>query len=131
MASNNKNISRHHQREQITKIEQRISAGPLPQPCDLEYYEHIVNGAAERIIKMAENQQEHRIRMETSVIRTSNNARLLGIIFAFILGFSCLTLSAYAIYMDKMGYAFTVTIGSMVSLAIAFVKGKLKKTDSK
>lgn len=39
-------------------------AGPLPPPAALEHFNRIVPDGAERIFKMAEKEQEHRIRFE-------------------------------------------------------------------
>jgi Predicted membrane protein (DUF2335) len=43
-------------------------SGPLPQPEALERYNQIVPSAAERIIRMAETQHDHRIEIEKSVV---------------------------------------------------------------
>lgn len=43
----------------ITTVQQQYS-GPLPQPADLEKYDQIVPGAAERILIMAEKEQTNR-----------------------------------------------------------------------
>lgn len=43
-------------------------SGPLPSPDDLKKYDGAVPGAAERIIRMAENQQNHRMRLEDKAI---------------------------------------------------------------
>jgi uncharacterized membrane protein len=43
-------------------------SGPLPLPQQLQGYEEIVPGAADRIIRMAEKQSAHRIEIESKVI---------------------------------------------------------------
>lgn len=43
-------------------------SGPLPAPEDLKRYDEVVAGAAERILRMAEENAEHRRQMERRVI---------------------------------------------------------------
>ena len=52
--SNSGNLRRHIS----TSVE--TFQGPIPPPNVLEAYERLVPGAAERILKMAENQAAHR-----------------------------------------------------------------------
>ena|SRR5260221_13330559 len=42
-------------------------SGPLPPPDVFRGYENVLPGSAERILKMAENQSEHRMGMESRV----------------------------------------------------------------
>ncbi len=83
----------------IIQVDQAWS-GPLPPPGDLEAYEEILSGAAERIFRMAEIEQSHRIDrenkqldLEGSAIDTARtgvaNQLKIGImssVFGFILG---------------------------------------------
>jgi uncharacterized membrane protein len=41
--------------------------GPLPPPELLEHYEKVLPGGAERIFRMAENEQEHRHALEKTL----------------------------------------------------------------
>lgn len=43
-------------------------SGPLPSPEDLKNYDLVNPGTAQKIVAMAENQQNHRIRIEAQVI---------------------------------------------------------------
>lgn len=61
-------------------------SGPLPHPEILKKYDEIVTGAAERIIKQAEVQTNHRIQLETKVIDSDIRNSRLGLIFGFIVG---------------------------------------------
>ena len=60
-------------------------SGPLPDPETLREYADIIPNGAERIMKMAENQQMHGINMERTALRRASFQHLLGQIFAFIL----------------------------------------------
>lgn len=59
----------HHQiHSQQLQVSQKIHQGPLPAPEDLQRYEQLLPGAAERIIKMAELEQQHRHSQEVKAI---------------------------------------------------------------
>jgi uncharacterized membrane protein len=51
---------------QKTELSYSVHSGPLPPPEDLAKYNMIVPDAAERILRMAEKQQAHRMELETS-----------------------------------------------------------------
>lgn len=80
---------------------EKIFSGLLPQPEDLEKYDRIVPGAAERIIAMAERELKHRHaidkRMTGGVIYTTK----VSILFAFL---SVIVLSAICFYAIHEGY---------------------------
>ena len=50
--------------QQVQFHQQKIHTGPLPTPEDLQQYDLILPGAAERIINMAEIEQQHRHDLE-------------------------------------------------------------------
>ena len=60
-------------------------SGILPSPKELEEYESIMPGVTDRLLKIVENQQEHRIELEKSVIGVDSKRMLRGQIFAFIM----------------------------------------------
>lgn len=65
-------------------------SGPLPYPSVLRGYEDILPGAAERIIQMAEKEQEHRFEIDEKCQHTDSRDSLLGILGAIIMGLACL-----------------------------------------
>ena len=69
-------------------------SGPIPPPNIIKGYEEILPGSADRIIAMAENQSKHRQKMEEIKFRSESRDGLLGIIFAFVLGISCIIVAA-------------------------------------
>lgn len=62
-------------------------SGPLPAPESLDQYNKIIPDGAERIMKMAENQSNHRIKIEEVVIgsqvKQSGRGQIFGLIIAF------------------------------------------------
>lgn len=59
-------------------------SGPIPPPQILEYYERILPGSGNRIIKMAEDQLYHRTSLEKLVISSDVNNEKKGMNYAFI-----------------------------------------------
>lgn len=55
-------------RRQMAVSAEYHHSGPIPDPMTLERYDQILPGAAERIIKMAEDQSTHRREIEKIVI---------------------------------------------------------------
>lgn len=81
------------QREQVRQVVTSVMSefsGPLPPPSIMKGYEDIVPGSADRILSMAENQAKHRQSMEKKIIDIESRDSLLGILFAFFLGASCI-----------------------------------------
>lgn len=71
-------------------IEEYEFRGPIPPPNIIAGYEKILPGSADRILAMAEKQSNHRHNMEAKMINAESRDSLLGVIFAFVLGFGCI-----------------------------------------
>ena len=58
--------------QQRVQIQQRkLHVGPIPDPADLEQYDRISPGAADRIIRMAETQATHSQAMERDSLQAN------------------------------------------------------------
>ncbi len=81
----------HEQKEIVLKafLAQENYSGPIPHPKIMQGYEDILPGAADRILSMAEEEAVHRHTVDDRCIKTDARDSLLGIIFAFILGMTC------------------------------------------
>jgi uncharacterized membrane protein len=71
-------------------------SGPIAHPKHLKLYEDIAPGSAERIIAMAEKQQNHHINMDETIVKAEIGDRKLGMNIGAI-GFSMLILSALVV----------------------------------
>ncbi|MCE8508801.1 DUF2335 domain-containing protein [Ruegeria pomeroyi] len=65
-------------REQVELEAQRFWSGALPRPEDFAKYAEIVADAPERILRMAEKEQDHRIDLERQIVPANNNAGARG-----------------------------------------------------
>ena len=63
-----------------------IFSGPIPPPEIMRQYNQIIPGSAERILKMAEKEQDHRHEIEDRLIKSEILNTRLGLIFGFIIG---------------------------------------------
>jgi uncharacterized membrane protein len=106
----------------IQSIEQHYS-GPIPPPSMLEKYNQVIPGSAERILKMAEEQAEHRRVLEKTAIRSDVRNSTLGIICALVISLGVLFLAYYAIRMNQPTAGTIIGAIGLGSLVGTFVYG--------
>jgi len=114
-----------------TVFEASMWQGPLPPPQQLERFNEIVPGAADRLIRMAEKQQDHRIETEKLVIKSQLTQSGRGQIFGLVIGLSGMALAAFLGYLDMAGPAAAVGAATVTGLAIAFIHGKAQERGSR
>ncbi|MEK7565052.1 MAG: DUF2335 domain-containing protein [Patescibacteria group bacterium] len=106
----------------LTEISQSFS-GPLPPPDILRQFDEVVPGAAERIIKMAEDQSTHRRELEKKVIDSDITRSKWGQILGFIIAISGLVVSAIvAVYGSALAGGI-IGVGTLASLVGVFMYG--------
>lgn len=105
-----------------------ISSGPLPNPAYLERYDHIIPNGAERIMRMAEKEQENRhlSQSETRAMEKDKINRQLkyvsrGQIMAFVLSFVILGLATLFVFTGHEAMAYVLFAVSLVSLVGLFL----------
>lgn len=69
--------------------------GPLPAPEDFAAYKTTLASAPERILVMAEKEQEHRHIVEKDILQKKGRENLLGQILGFILVLTCLGIATF------------------------------------
>lgn len=98
--------------------------GPLPDPETLEGYAGLITNGAERIMKMAEKQSDHRMSLEKRVIDAQIVQSYLGQIFAFVIGLAALGGSVYCIISGYQWGGAILGAGGITGLVTAFIKGR-------
>ena len=98
-----------------------LHSGPLPHPDILNRYNEVVPGAAERILKMAENEQEHRLSMDKKATKNVIIMGYLGIIFAFCSVILLSGLVYYALSKELGTAAGIIGGGAIASVASVFI----------
>lgn len=111
---------------QMERIEERVEyfSGPLPPPKTLEAYKAIDPTFPDRILSMAENQAAHRQSIEKQVICNDSKNERLGTIFAFLLIFFSLLISAFLLYHGKGIESLAILMSTVVPVLIVFITGK-------
>lgn len=119
---------RPEQQEAIIKaIKQEAFSGPIPHPELLQKYDEVKEGFAERIVKMAEIQLQHRVRCEEKIVDESIAESKRAQNYAFYL--SILFLVA-AVLLGLYGHDWLAGClggGTLISLVAAFIAGKKNK----
>ncbi len=116
-------------REQIAQ--QHTTSGPLPHPDILQKYELAMPGLADRIVKMAENESEHRRKVEAEMIAIQGReqiayrrSEILGQIFGLAIGITAIVCATFAaIHGAQIAAAFIGTTG-VTGLVTAFIVGR-------
>ena len=114
-----------------TQIALAQSSGPLPPPEFLRQYEALQPGTADRILKMAEDEANHRRKMEAEVISIQGRdqcayrrSELLGQVFGLAIGISAISGAVIAaVHGAQIAAAFIGTSG-VTGLVTAFIVGR-------
>ena len=107
-----------------TWVKIKSHSGPLPSPETLKKYSNLIPNGAERIMQMAEKQQEHRIWMEKDVVPKQVKQSGRGQIFGFTLAILALTLGSVLTYLGHDTVGGILLSSTVVGLATIFVIGK-------
>jgi len=122
-----KSLSKVQRREVLTTIslmQLRTHSGPLPQPETFEGYERILPGCAERILVMAEKQQNHRMGLEKMHLGEQLFQSKLGQIFGLLIAAICIGTGAFLV-MNSYEVAGSILFGTtLLGLVTVFVIGK-------
>lgn len=121
------NQSKEPIKTEIQVSQSRHYSGPLPLPEDLARYDQVVPGAAERIIKMAENEMQHRHDNDNKITKNIVITTYLSIFVAFICVLIMSGLVFYALYKGFSAAAGTIAVGSIAAVASVFFTRKKDK----
>ncbi len=105
-------------------VQHRSHSGPLPDPETLITYDSVIPNGADRIMKMAEAQQAHRIKIESKVVSGQTSQSLIGQIFGLIIGLFGIACGAYLAMNGHETVGGIIAGGTVVSLVSVFVIGK-------
>ncbi len=126
MNKKNKQIFNHQNQKSKLLATQQTYSGPLPSPEAPAKYDQIIQGAAERILKMAEEQSAHRRSLESTVIRGNDKRANLGQIFGFLIGITGIVGGSFLSYLGKAAGFGTILL-TLASLVGVYIYGKKKQ----
>ena len=115
---------------------QSLYQGPVPDPEALKKYEQIQPGFANRLISMAEKEQQSRIQRQNKIIEaekdeSKNYKRGQG--FAFLSVILIVGLCAYGFFLGFQKESRDIGVAVIVGLASIFITGRflIKKKNQK
>lgn len=108
----------------VVSIQHKSHSGPLPDAETLIKYNSVIPNGADRIMKMAENQQNHRIGIEKKAITSQSNQSKWGQIFGLIIGLVGIGSGTYLASIGATTVGGIIAGGTVVSLVSVFVIGK-------
>lgn len=119
----NGNAPNRNDRNAVVVHQSQSFSGPLPPPEILRKFDEVVPGAAERIIKMAEEQSAHRKDLEKRVIESDIARSKWGQVLGFVIAIAGLAASALiAIYGNAIAGSI-IGVGTLASLVGVFMYG--------
>lgn len=110
--------------QEVKLVHQEAYQGPLPHPDLLVKYEEIIPGSAERILSMAEKEQQHRHQLENEVIKKEITQKGRGLNFGFTLALLIVVVGAYLLIIDKSLQGFSLILGSIAMIIAPFFFNK-------
>lgn len=106
-------------------LQQEIHVGPLPHPIIFEQYETALPGSAERILKMAEKEQDSRLEDQRDKRKIEKRGQIFGcliVVTGLVIGWSMILLGK-----SLEGMIITAFFAGLIGLARLFVQKEVKR----
>lgn len=100
-----------------------FSAGPLPPPDVLKEYNEAVPDAAERILRMAEQQAAHRQKLEAKVVDSDIWKSYAGVVGAFVIVIAALVTAGLVAPHAGWPGAAAIAGPTITAVVVAFIYG--------
>lgn len=115
----------------VQQQREEIFAGPLPHPEILAKYESVLNGSADRILRMAKEQTRHRREMEDKQLEADIKESRTGMVYALMVSLT-IVLCGTAIMLFHTGVGSYIS-GSLLNLVgvASVINAFLRKGDNK
>lgn len=130
MASKEERLARRVERRLVQQTMQAFS-GPLPPPSMLAEYNNVVQNGAERIMVMAEKQQDHRQQMESRVVRSNTTDQRIGLVLGFIVMMSVAGAGVWCVSIGKDTAGLSALITAVAGPVAAFIYGRRKQSQER
>lgn len=106
-------------------VQQQVShSGPLPMADEVRKYNEIIPNGADRIMKLAENEQRNRYAIPKWSLFLHGLGLCFGMASVALVVYFCFAL----IEKEQYGVATTIMVSVLVALAAVFAVGKYNKT---
>lgn len=121
----------------IHQVVTKTWCAPYPSPEAIAEYEKIIPGSGERFLRHLEVQGEHRMKMESDVIRAKISAEHRGQWFGLVLSLAALAVAGILAKEGTIGAGIAASVlgtGGLASIAVSFLRDRPrseKKNDEK
>jgi uncharacterized membrane protein len=115
----------------IAAIRSTSFSGPIPPPEMLKGHNEVLPGAADRILKMAENQNKHRIAMEASVAASDMKRAGHGLLAGLLVTSLLILCATWCILSGHDAAGGTLGTATIIGLAGVFVYGTITRKDER
>jgi uncharacterized membrane protein len=115
----------------LSIVQEDSFSGPLPHPKHLAEYDRVLPGAANRIIAMAEKEQEHRHEWENRALKFDFSYSILGILLGFLIALALLILAYVSSRAGHPTVSLAFLAASTVGMVASFIKGRSWLKDAK
>lgn len=112
------------QKQDVVSQQQSLFVGPIPPPAVLREYNSILPDAANRIIKMAEDEANHRRKMEQKALIDSIWEGRIGQFLAFLIGVFTIGCGTYTAINGAEIAGSLIGAGGVIGLVSAFIYGR-------
>lgn len=99
-------------------------SGPIPPATELERYERVHPGLADRIVQMAEREQAHRHSFDAETMRRDFDEGRLGQIFALLIGLTAILVGGVCALNGANWTGSIIGGGGVIGLVSVFVYGR-------
>jgi uncharacterized membrane protein len=112
-------------------LQKQSFSGPLPHPDILRQYDEIIEGGAERIIKMAESQSAHRQELERWAVKSGSVLSFVGVAAALIISLGVLYVSYKLIAGGHTVIGTVLSSVNLVGLVSVFIYGTRSRKEER
>lgn len=112
-------------------IHQEQYSGLFPHPRLMREWDQVVPGSAVRIFDRFEKQSDHRMNIETKVIRANNFKQYTGPIFAFLIAMTAIIGGIYTALQNHPYLGGTLTFAGLAAVIAPFLISVYKSTPEK
>lgn len=103
--------------------------GPTPPASELQGYENIIPGSANRIIKLAEEEASHRRGLEKNIVRRQFNQSSAGQWLGFVLSSILIAVGGLLTYLGHDTVGGIIFGTTIIGLATVFALGRWNKKE--
>jgi uncharacterized membrane protein len=108
----------------LTRVVSKSHSGPIPSADELEHLERVQSGLADRVVTMAEKEQNHRHVTTTALISKEFSLRNKGQNLAIAGLALILSIVGFIAYLGDTKYAALLGGGTIVAVVSLFITGR-------